>query len=179
MDFLLDIITSEKFYSGLIGISGSLIGGLFTLWGISWTLKRQEKDKELDKFPGRVSNLLELSIRASNMFIKFRELISVKQYDHDKRGEIENEIIDMLNTTYKLSSSIDNVTFEKADILYKEVRETLNKISRSLISGRSENTYTMVEEIKKNLMEFSEFAINRRTELTQQFSNKLKKSKRI
>lgn len=55
----IDVIGQDYKYA-LIGAMGSVIGGVLTLIGVMWTIKRQEKVDRLNKLPSDIINLWKI-----------------------------------------------------------------------------------------------------------------------
>ncbi|MEC0234444.1 hypothetical protein P4H71_08910 [Paenibacillus kribbensis] len=167
---VLAVSRDETIITGTIGVLGSIIGGVFTLLGANWTVKKQEQEKIKKDLPVRLSNLFEISRIASRMAMLYSSFSMVAPGEHSKLEKIETEILDDYFTIYKLAAKTDRQIFESVSKLESEVKETVNSLSLARLKGSVDEQYfTISQEIKDKLLACSGFANKRRDELSQEF----------
>ncbi|MGG1638068.1 hypothetical protein [Paenibacillus sp. NRS-1760] len=160
--------------AGIIGATGSIIGGLFTLVGVNWTIKKQEANKFWDNYPSRLSNLFIINKLIWDIHREFNDLVGLKNDDYEGRRLHENALIEQLENIYIRASKVDAETFEKINLLEKEVRETLFKLSDAKRNEREYEAFEVVFSIKEKLQECSMFIYNHKNTLSQLFTSKFK-----
>jgi Na+/glutamate symporter len=95
--------------SGLIGFAGSVLGGIFTRWGVNKTLKIQDKEKFRDECPLKIKNLDSIN----EELIRFLE----------NEGEKYNVLYDVLyKARQETRPKIDNSSFYTYRELSGEIR---------------------------------------------------------
>ncbi len=175
--WLSESLISENLISGMIGVLGAIIGGAFTLFATWWTLKKQKELRELDSFSEQVSNLLEINILSSTLFLKFSEL-SLLDVNDNQIGEVEREINTLVTKMYVCSSKVDHKTFEKIHEIPSIIYDALYNINALKLQGEAGYLYEFTERIKNRLMETAEFSNKHREALADTYNEQSKKTKR-
>lgn len=114
-------VLSDGIISGFIGFIGSIIGGLFTLWGVNRTLEVQRNEKFDDEFVGKMSNL-EIIIEQIDRIIKedFNfNIIYSTLWEAYKRIKIERSN-PIFTNIIELSKSVDGETYRNLTTMFVE-----------------------------------------------------------
>lgn len=179
--------------SGVIGFGGSVIGGLFTLWGVNRTLKIQNKEKLRDEFPVKINNIYllidELTVIRENKENKYNYIFdgfyNASQSNRPKRDD------EIFNNLINVSTKIDDEVYKKIkqliDSYYKKYDEGIAIYSSGIIIFDEKNQFNepkiglnedssnkirnLVDQFKKELKEIIEFLRDYKVSLEKDYFN--------
>lgn len=116
--YLIYIIPDDKMQTIVLSIAAALIGGLFTLLGVAWTIKQSEKDRKADLW--RIENERKEEERKKYIpYIKivdspcFNEEINIRTKDHYDFDRPKDRFIFTDKKEYKvriISFSLKNIS---------------------------------------------------------------------
>lgn len=141
--------------SGIIGFAGSVLGGIFTMWGVNKTLKKQNEEKFRETFVLKIRNL-DAIIEKLNKFDEAKEDKYKRYfdnfYDFNKKENVENHDSIFLDLI-KLSVEVDGK-------VYKEIKH-LEEFYLTKFKSAKENSEIILlghEDIGRPVVDLTEKA---------------------